>query len=198
MEFGKTTRISVTGLALAASLLMAGPALAGPLADGARTAEEKAVAGDTIGAYEAARDAFAKFASSLPFTIGKSAFVSEKPVAYGAYTPRANSTFKPGEPLVTYVELIGLAWKPVDDQKLQSNFTVDLELKDAKGATLAVQKGFGSFTFTGYVQNQEMYTHLTLDVSGVKPGDYVLRYQVNDVVGERSALFEQPFTVSAN
>lgn len=198
MEFGTIIRIGRTGLALAAGLLLAGPALAGALADGARTAEEKAVAGDTIGAYEAARDAFAKFTASLPFTIGRSVFVTEKPAAYGAYTPRANSIFKPGEPLVTYVELIGLGWKPVADQKLQSNFTVDLELKDAKGATLAVQKGFGSFTFTGHVQNQEIYTHLMLDVSGVKAGDYTLRYTVNDVVGGRSALFEQPFTVSAN
>lgn len=191
----RAAAIAMTGL-LAANLV-ATAAWAGPLADGARIAEEKALSGDTRAAYEAAREAFGKFASALPFTIGKSVFVSEKPAAYGAYTPRENAIFKPGEPLVTYVELIGLRWKPIEGGKQQSNFTVDLELKDAKGATLAAQKGFGSFTFTGYVQNQEIYTHLTLDVTGAKPGDYVLRYTINDVFGERAALFEQPFTVAA-
>ncbi len=48
------------------------------------------------------------------------------------------------------------------------------------------------------MQNQEIYTHLTLDVSGAKPGDYVLRYTVNDVMGNRAAVFEQTFTVSGS
>ncbi len=188
--------------ALAALLLISvdggmTPASAGPLADGARVAEEKALAGDPVAAFEAARDALATFTAGLPFTIAKAVFVSEKPAAYGAYVPRANAVFKPGEVLITYVELIGLHWKPGDGGLLTSNFTVDLELKDAKGATLAAEKGFGNFSFTGHVQNQEVYTHLTLDVSGAKPGDYVAQYRVNDVLGQRSAVFEQPFTVAA-
>lgn len=194
---GRMAGISFLGLL---GLLIASPLPlnAGPLADGARLAEEKAATGDTKAAYEAARDAFTRFAAGLPFTIGKAVFVSEKPAAYGAYTAKPNSVFKPGEPLITYVELIGLTWKPADGGKVQSNFTVDLELRDAKGATLAAEKGFGTFAFTGYVQNQEIYTHLTLDVSGAKPGDYVLRYTVNDVMGNRAAVFEQTFTVSGS
>lgn len=183
---------------LAALLSPGAPTLAGPFHDAAGQAESRAAAGDAVGAYDAARKAFEDFAALLPFSIGKALFVSEKPSAYGAYAPRPNSVFRPGEPLITYVELIGLTWKPVDGGKQQSVFTVDLELKDDKGATLAAQKSFGSFTFTGYVRNQEIYTHLTLDVTGATAGNFVLTYTVNDVYGQRSAAFEQKFSVSGN
>ena len=185
---------------LLSALLAATPpaAIAGPLADAAARAEEKAKSGDPNGGYAEMRDAFANFSVTLPFAVGKALFVADKPVAYGAYTPRKDSVFRQGEPLVTYVELIGLAWKSLGDGKQQANFSVDLELADAKGDTLAKQPGFGNFTFTGYVRNQEIFTHLTLDVNGAKSGEYLLRYTVNDVVGKRSTSFEQKFTVAGD
>lgn len=185
---------------LLSALLAATPpaAIAGPLADAAARAEEKAKSGDPNGGYAEMRDAFANFSVTLPFAVGKALFVADKPVAYGAYTPRQDSVFRQGEPLVTYVELIGLAWKSLGDGKQQANFSVDLELADAKGDTLAKQPGFGNFTFTGYVRNQEIFTHLTLDVNGAKSGEYLLRYTVNDVVGKRSTSFEQKFTVAGD
>ncbi|MGV8937144.1 MAG: hypothetical protein ACOH2J_08485 [Allorhizobium sp.] len=191
-------RGAAAALVLAAAMMIASSpsnAVAGPLVDAATLAEEKA-ATDPTAAYSTIREAFGDFAATLPFSIGKVVFVADKPVAYGAYTPRSGSVFKQGEPLVTYVELIGLAWKPVGDGKQQANFTVDLELSDGKGETLAKQPGFGNFTFTGYVRNQEIFTHLTLDVTGADPGDYRLRYTVNDVVGKRTTSFEQTFSVA--
>lgn len=173
----------------------AGVVEAGPLADAAVIAEQKAASGDALAAYDAAARAFAAFAATLPFSVRTAVFVSDKPKAFGAYTPRDGSAFSPGEPLVTYVELIGLSWKDIGEGKQQSNFSVDLELKDKAGETLAAQKEFGNFTFTGFVANQEIYTHLTLDVSGADPGDYVLHYTINDNVGNKVTAFEQPFTV---
>jgi hypothetical protein len=194
----KPASLLAAGLLFGAPFMLAAPVAAGPFQDAAGQAETRAATGDAVGAYDAARKAFEDFAAGLPFSIGKALFVSEKPSAYGAYAPRSNSVFRPGEPLITYVELIGLTWKPVEGGKQQSVFTVDLELKDDKGATLAAQKSFGSFTFTGYARNQEIYTHLTLDVTGATAGNFVLTYTVNDVYGQRSAAFEQKFSVSAN
>lgn len=81
--------------------LIAFPAVAGPLVEAAKVAEEKAAAGDTVGAYETMTEAFADFAMALPFTVKKAVFVTGKPTAYGAYDAKADSTFKTGEPLVT-------------------------------------------------------------------------------------------------
>lgn len=180
---------------LAVGLVAAAGVEAGPLADAAAVAEQKSASGDALGAYEAAAQAFAAFAATLPFSVKTAVFVSDKPKAFGAYTPRDGSAFSPGEPLVTYVELIGLSWKDIGEGKQQSNFSVDLELKDKAGEILAAQKEFGNFTFTGFVANQEIYTHLTLDVTGADPGDYVLHYTINDNVGQKVTAFEQPFTL---
>lgn len=177
------------------ALSAAGSAQAGPLSDAAREAESKAAAGDTVGAYETIRDAFGAFSMTLPFSVGKAVFVTEKPKAYGAYAAKPDTVFKPGEPLITYVELIGLSWKPLGDGLQQSNFSVDFEISEAGGKVLASQKKFGEFTFTGLMRNQELFTHLTLDITGAEPGDYRLKYTVNDNVSSHFTTFEQTFTV---
>ncbi len=196
-------RARISGRQVAAALLAAGFSIvcapgvvtAGPLADAARTAEEKAAAGDVIGAYDAIRDAFGAFSMTLPFTVRQAVFVSEKPKAYGAYSPRPEPVFGPGVPLITYVELIGLSWQSTGDGLEHANFSVDFEILEPDGKILAAQKGFAEFTSTGLIRNQEIFTHLTLDITGAEPGDYVLKYTINDLVGERFTSLEQKFTV---
>lgn len=196
-------RAAIMGRRMTAALLAAALAAvsaatvakAGPLLDAAREAESKAAAGDAVGAYDTIRDAFGAFSMTLPFSVGKAVFVSERPKAYGAYSPRPEPVFKPGEPLITYVELIGLTWKSSDDGLEQANFSVDFEISEPDGKILAAQKNFGEFTSTGLVRNQELFTHLTLDITGAEPGDYLLKFTINDLVGKRFTSFEQKFTV---
>jgi hypothetical protein len=183
---------------IAAIMLMAGTALAGPLADGAQKAEDLARADKTLEAYSAIRDAVGDFSATLPFTIGKATFVTEPPVGYGIYTPRTSSEFKASEPLITYIEPIGLTWKPADEAgKQQTRFTVDFDVLDSSGEVLATQKAFGNFAFVGYYRNQELFTHLKLDISSAPAGNYVLRYILNDTNSGRTAKVEQPFTIVA-
>lgn len=170
-------------------------ALAGPLADAARKAEEQAAAGDTVGAHTTIRDAFGAFAATLPFSIGKAVFVSAAPEGYGMYAVRPEASFKAGEALISYVEPVGLTWRPADGGLLESHFTVDLELLDPKGTVLAEQKAFGSFDFKGSVRNQEVFAKLTLNLSGPPAGDYVLRYRFRDAASGAVAISEQPFKI---
>ena len=170
-------------------------AFAGPLADAAKKAEEQAAAGDTVGAHNTIRDAFGNFAATLPFTIGKAVFVSTPPEGYGMYATRPEANFKVGEALVSYVEPVGLTWRPGDGGMLESHFTVDLELLDPKGTVLAEQKAFGSFDFKGSVRNQEVFAKLTLNLSGPPAGDYVLRYRFRDAASGAVATSEQPFKI---
>lgn len=189
--------LKLAALAVSAAFLTS-EASAGMLATAAAEAEKKADRSDFVGAFEAMRDAFADFGGLLPLTVGKAVFVTERPKGYGAYKPRKEPVFEPGEPLITYVELIGLNWQRQDDGLQHSNFTVDFELIDSKGEILASQKNFGTFSFAGYARNQEMYTHLTLDIDGAAPGAYRLRYTVNDTLGQKTTSVEQPFTVVAH
>jgi hypothetical protein len=182
-------------LAALAAALMGHVTLAGPLADAAKKAEEQATAGDPVGAHNTIRDAYGTFAATLPFTIGKAVFVANPPEGYGMYAERAQADFKAGEPLISYVEPVGLSWRPADGGALESQFTVDLELLDTKGTVLAEQKAFGSFTFKGSVRNQEVFAKLTLNLNGPTAGDYVLRYRFRDAASGAVALSEQPFKI---
>ena len=170
-------------------------ALAGPLADAAKKAEEQAAAGDTVGAHNTIRDAYGAFAATLPFSIGKAIFVSAPPEGYGMYATRTDTSFKAGEALISYVEPVGLTWRAVDGGLLESHFTVDLELLDPKGTRLAEQKAFGSFDFKGSVRNQEVFAKLTLNLSSPPAGDYVLRYRFRDAASGAVAISEQPFKI---
>ena len=171
--------------------------LAGPLADAATQAEERATSGDPVGARDAIRDAYGTFAATLPFTIGKVAFVDTPPTGYGMYDTRAATVFKIGEPLISYVEPVGLTWRAGEDGKLESAFAVDLELLDTKGEVLAEQKAFGTFAFRSLVRNQEVFAKLTLTLDDPPPGDYVLRYRFRDANSGAVALSEQPFSIAA-
>jgi hypothetical protein len=200
MEHKRTRlpRLRLSHALVATFVLMAGQVLAGPLADGAQKAEDLAKSGKTLEAYSAIRDAVGDFSATLPFTIGKATFVTEPPVGYGIYTPRSTSEFKASEPLITYIEPIGLTWKPADEAgKQQTRFTVDFDVLDSTGEVLATQKAFGNFAFVGYYRNQELFTHLKLDISSAPAGNYVLRYILNDTNSGRTAKVEQPFTIVA-
>ncbi len=181
---------------LASALAAAAPpATAGPLADAAQKAEEQAAAGDTVGAHDTIRNAFGSFAATLPFSIGKVIFVSAPPAGYGMYDQRPAASFKPGEPIISYVEPVGLTWKTIEGDRLEAHFTVDLELLDAKGTVLAEQKAFGSFDFRGSVRNQEVFARLTLNLTEPPAGEYVLRYRFRDAASGAVALSEQPFSI---
>ncbi|MBD9372062.1 hypothetical protein IB238_05380 [Rhizobium sp. ARZ01] len=172
------------------------PAVAGPLVEAATRAEKLAIDGNPVGAHDAVREAYGAFASTLPFSIGKVTFVTDPPEGYGMYSPRPTSTYKPGEPLISYVEPVGLSWRSIDGGKVEAQFTVDLELLNNKGDTLAEQKAFGSFTFRGFVRNQEVFAKLTLNVEGPPAGDYVLRYRFRDALSGAVALSDQSFSIA--
>jgi hypothetical protein len=156
---------------------------AGPLSDAAEKAEKQATAGDAAGARE---------------TLSQAVFVTATPTGYAMYEPKQGSVFKAGEKLISYVEPVGLTWKEASAEgKLETRFTVDLDLVTPTGEILASHKAFGDFTFTGYRRNQEIYATLTVDVSGAPAGDYVLRFRFNDINSGKSASVDQPFKIAA-
>ncbi|APG84501.1 hypothetical protein [Sinorhizobium americanum] len=185
-------------LALAAPALAASETEAGPLSDAAVKAEKQASEGDAAGARDTLRQAISAFSQTLPFAIGKALFVTAEPAGYAMYEPKQDSVFKPGETLLSYVEPVGLTWKDASAKgKLETHFTVDLDIVSPKGEVLATRKAFGDFTFTGYLRNQEIYATLTVDVSGAPAGDYVLRFRFNDINSGKSATVDQPFKIAA-
>jgi hypothetical protein len=178
------------------SLIIAiNPANAGPLTDLGTEADSLFDKGDGLAAYEKMRQALAEASEKIPLDIRKAFFVSEKPVIFGNYARVKTNDFPVGSSLITYAEPIGLAWKPADNNQVQSQFTVDFELRNPAGEVLAIQKAFGNFKIVSREPLFEIYTPLTLDVSAVPAGDYVLKYTFNDINSKKSTDIEQRFTL---
>lgn len=171
--------------------------MAGPLVEAATKAEQLATSGDPAKARELLRQAVGDFSQTLPFSIGKAVFISKEPAGYAMYEPKDGTVFKTGEAIVSYVEPVGLTWKQAAvKDKLETRFTVDFDILNPAGKVLAGQKAFGDFTFTGYLKNQEIYSTLTIDVSGAPAGDYVLRFHFNDINSGKTATIDQPFKIA--
>jgi hypothetical protein len=179
---------------LAAAMIMATPGLplAGPVTDLATQAEELIGKGDGPAAYDKMRQSLAAVSNRIPFDIRKAFFVSEKPLIFGSYKRVASNEFPKGSSLITYAEPIGLAWI-ADGDGVKTAFTVDFELRNPSGEILAEQKAFGNFKVESREPLFEIYTPLTLDVSAVPAGDYVLKYTFNDVNSKKSSSIEQRF-----
>ncbi len=184
-------------LTAASMLCISIEALAGPLVEAATKAEQLATSGDPAKARELLRQAIGDFSQTLPFSIGKAVFITKEPAGYAMYEPKDGTVFKTGETIVSYVEPVGLTWKQAAAKdKLETRFTVDFDILNPAGKILAGQKAFGDFTFTGYLRNQEIYSTLTIDVSGAPAGDYVLRFHFNDINSGKTATIDQPFKIA--
>lgn len=180
------------------SILLPSTACCGPLLDAAIKAEQLAASGQASAALEAIQSGMAAFSQVLPLTVANAHFVTEKPVAYRSFRKKADSVFRRGEPLITYLELVGLDWRDIGDGEMEAHFTVDMRLTDSTGRDIALKQRFGDIRYRGQGIAQEVFTHLTLDVAGAAPGAYVLTYTVNDLVSERSVRLEQPFSIDGN
>jgi hypothetical protein len=186
--------IRYTIFALAWLAWIAGSSIAGEIEDLARDAEAKAKAGQHIEAVEALRRAINLLAAKAPLTLRRVQFIAEAPKGFGIYQPRANNVFRAGEPLIVYAEPVGMGWSAAADVN-RAHVAADFEIRTTDGKILGGQKDFGAFEFTSRDQNHEIMTHLTIRLSGVRPGRYVFAATYRDQVSGKSANMELPFEI---
>ena len=187
---GMLARFSLWAVAAA---LLAVPASANVEELGRKAAKELA-AGQHLEAVETLREAVREAALSGPLLFRHALFTSEPGKAFGIYNPRNDNVFKRGEPLLVYVEPVGFDWKP-DGDLYTAHLTVDYEIGTPQGQILAGQRGFDHFEFTSRDQNHEVMTTLKFNLSGAKPGDYVLGVTYHDRTTGKQASFDLPFKV---
>ncbi len=181
-------------LAVALFAAFAGPTFAGEIEDLARDAETKLRAGQHLAAVEALRRAIGIVNAKSPLALRKVQFIAEPPKGFGIYKQRANSVFRPGEPLIVYAEPVGMGWR-LEDGLNNALLATDFEIRTPDGQVLGGQKEFGRFSFASHEQNQEIMTHLTIRLSGIPAGAYVFGATYRDEVGRKSASLELPFQI---
>jgi len=158
--------------------LAAGPALSQSLED-----------------YEAAEAELVAVWEATPLTFRNVTFVTEPSNAFGVYKAREGDSFKTGEPIIVYAEPIGFGWKETEEA-YEFGFKIDLNLKDAAGEVIAEQTDFQTLSFASQALNREFNLSLTLNLTGLPAGEYVLEYVAKDIAEEQEATISLPFTIT--
>jgi hypothetical protein len=148
---------------------------------------------DEIDDLTAAEDKMYEAWDKVPLTDRKVIFTKESAAGYGVYEERANASFKGGEPIVTYIEPVGYAWKELPGDMYEINFVCDLKLKDANGQVLMEKAAFANTSIKSHNANTEAFIDLTLTVNGLPAGKYAVDYIVHDPNGGEDMTVTQNF-----
>jgi hypothetical protein len=150
----------------------------------------------TVQDIDARQQAVVEAWEKTPLSIRRIFFVTEKASMYGAYSERKTNKFRAGEPLITYVEPVGYTWKPVADNAFQFGVIVDFSVKTASGQVLGGQDSLLHYNVVNRERVQEFMLNTTINLNGVKPGDYILTLTIHDVNDpSRTTKMDQPFTI---
>lgn len=151
----------------------------------------------SLTAYDAARQALLSIWTELPLTARNVTLIDGTPEGYGNYTVHQGNSYRPGEPIHIYVELLGYGFKDNGDGTFSKQIDADLSLVDANGTTVAAQEKF----FSSDVKSREklLETYFTFDatLTSFAAGAYKLHYALHDRASGKDTTFEVPITLTA-
>ena len=122
-----------------------------------------------------------------PLYIRKSLFTSGKASAYGMYQPRANNVFSAKKAVIlAYLEPIGFRLFKTPDGMYKCGFRADLAIMDLKGNILMGKEDFMHVDFLSHVFNREIFLNVTVNISGIPPGEYILALRIHDTANQQT------------
>jgi hypothetical protein len=151
-------------------------------------------AGKGAASAAAMRNATADLWLKSPLSFATAVFVDKAGTNYGMFHPRPSNVFKKDEKLRVYAEPIGYAWQKIGDL-YSTNLVVDAALLAQGGKVLWSKKSFGVFKLASRRRFMEYMMNLTLSISGIPPGNYIVQYTVSDKIGGNNARIKLPFAV---
>ena len=112
---------------------------------------------------------------------------------YGVYEEHKSNVFKPGEPIILYVEPVGFTHLPINGGGVPNtnsnntklyliNLTAGIVLSDKQGNILLGRENIPLLNVISHNKNTELFMNLRVTQSSLFPaGDYVVTYTVTDV-----------------
>jgi hypothetical protein len=106
---------------------------------------------------------------------------------YGVYEEHKSNVFKPGEPIILYVEPVGFTHKTIsgvsNNTKLYLiNMTAGIVLSDKQGNILLGRENIPLLSVISHNKNTELFMKLRVTQTNPFPaGEYVITYTVTDV-----------------
>jgi hypothetical protein len=168
--------------------------MAGPVADAAAEAEAM-LPGDPAGALAAFEKAEAAFWAASPLQLRKAIFAGDVS-GFGQYTPRPDSTFKPGERATIYIEPFGYGFTE-NGEAIGVALGADVEIRTPGGLILGKADDFAELAWSGREKSREVHATIAIDLPALKPGDYELLLTLRDKASPKTTTATLPFSVAA-
>lgn len=132
----------------------------------------------------------------FPFTAINVHLVAAPPAGYGQYLPRVDNVYRPGEPLILYLEPVGFKVKYDADQGSYTyRLAADFNLVDAWGMVVGGRRGFGRFEDTTRHFPDRIPLTFTYSLAGLPPGSYRVETILRDLLGKRSHTVVTPIRI---
>jgi len=157
-----------------------------------------AAAETSLTAYEAARSALLAIWAELPLTIRNVALTDGVPQGYGNYTVHDGNSYRAGEVIHVYAEVLGYGWRDNGDGTFSKLLDADLALLDANGTTVASKPKFLSTDVRSRQKVLESDLAFNVTLSAFQPGAYKLQFAVHDRAGGKDTTFDVPITLVAD
>jgi hypothetical protein len=154
-----------------------------------------AFAQSSLDDYDKAREALLNVWTELPLTARNITLIKEAAPGYGNYEVHDGQSYKPGDEIHVYVEVLGYGWKDNGDGTLSELLDADLNLLDSGGKLLGTQPGFLNADIRSREKLFETYLNLSATLSSFDPGDYQLQFVLHDRAAGKTATFEVPVTL---
>ena len=149
----------------------------------------------SLTAFDAARQALLAIWAELPLTVRNVTLTDAPAPSYGNYVTRAGSSYRPGEQIHLYVEVLGYGWTDNGDGTQSELLDADLNLLNAQGTTVASQAKFLSANIKSREKLLETFLTLDATLTSFDAGDYKLQYVLHDLAGGKQTTFEVPITL---
>jgi hypothetical protein len=148
---------------------------------------------------QALKDATAAAWRGLPFTALNVHLTAAAPAGYGRYVKRVDNIYRPGEPLIIYMEPVGfkvLRFKEREVYRYKLN--ADFNLVDAWGRVVGGRRSFGQFGEETHQFPDRFPLTFTISLAGLPPGDYKVETILRDMIAKKSYTVTTPIKIEGH
>jgi len=185
-------RTNIFVIALLMVMQSAIPAQSGTIAKMGAKAEALLDDGNPVGAIEALDAAMEVIWQKSPLLFRKALFV-ESTSGFGIYSEKSPAVFKVGEALLVYAEPVGFAYGKNSVGSKEIHLIADFVLNDGNGKTLISKDDFLKLVLPVRYNNREFQMNMTVNLTGLSPGNYVSKFHIRDKHSDKSGDFELAF-----
>ena len=186
-------KIKAAGLAALVVVFGSSLAAAGPVVDAATRAEALQAQGETVQALDALDAAVDAIWTAGPLAFRNVVVVSSS-AGHGVYQERSDTTFKPDEKMMIYVEPVGYGYGMLGGAT-RIGFKADLAIENTTGQVLGEAKDVFSLSTPSTPKKREFSMTLSFGVPFLRPGEYKAVFAVHDQNSAKTGTFEVPFTI---